>query len=103
MTDGPSATKQKCELGICPDHPHTLERLAMLEKGMSTIESSMEQVVERITTVRDATMKEFTEIRKSLIQEMFKRQSPWVTIGFSLLFGTVCTLATVLLNHMLSE
>ena len=93
--------ENKCALGMCPEHPHTLERLAMLEKGMSSVETSMLEVVERLTATRDMTMAEFKQIRENLIAEVARRQSPWVTIGFSLLFGVCCTLATILVEHLL--
>jgi hypothetical protein len=95
------ANEQRCDLKNCPDHPHTVERLAMLEKGMLTVEAAMNQVVERLTTVRDQTMKELTSMRNCLVNEVLRRQSPWVTIAFSIVFGALCTVSTILIEHML--
>ena len=90
--------KLRCE--TCPDHPHTLERLATMEKGMLGVEGSMKDVVDRLGKMRDTTIEEFRIIRQDIQEGILKRYPLGVVWVISLLTGLVCGLATALFNHL---
>lgn len=87
--------------GICSSHSQILERIAILEKGMSTAESGITQAVKRIEEMRDFTIQEFQIIRQNLTEGILKRHSSGVLAIISVLTGLCCALAAVLFTHLL--
>lgn len=84
---------QQCALSACPEHTHTIERVAKLETSMKNVEISMQSAVNRLDKIRDESMKEFRLMRDDITKGIMRRYPIWVTLGFSFLSGLVCTFA----------
>ena len=81
----------------CPEHSHTVERVAILEKGMGTVEKGMNNAVSRIEQVRDLMTKEFGIIRQNIIEGIKERYTVGVIWVVSILTGLCTALITALL------
>lgn len=98
---GEKSNGESCAIaGQCPSHSHTLERLATVEKGMASIEVSMNEVVNRLTTVRDQTMTEFKLIREDITRGILRRYPAEVVIVISILTGLCGWLASALFDRI---
>jgi hypothetical protein len=94
--EGQGADQRKCSLDMCPHHSHTLERVAILEKGMEAAEAGINKAVKRLDEVRDLTIDELKIIRDSIMEGILKRHSSTVMAIISILTGLCCALATAL-------
>jgi len=97
--------RQQCAIGggglsICPEHAHTLERLAAMEKGVSGVESNIKEMVDRLGSMRDTTVAEFRLMRNDMVEGILKRHSTGVVWAISILSGLVCALAATLFTHL---
>jgi hypothetical protein len=96
----------KCALGgICSEHPHTLERVAILEQALKDMKSINENVIARLDLIRDMTIDELKEMRKDMQRAILQRYSSGVVVTFSIMAGLlgvfITGLITVLITHYL--
>jgi len=93
----------KCDLGICPEHPHTLERLAILETALKDIKTVNESVIARLDKIRDATMEELKILRMDIQKGILERYPKEVVVCISILTGLSGTLLAALVTLIVSH
>ena len=93
---GEEKDRKFCSFAGCPEHSHTVERVAILEKGMTTIETGMSDAVSRIEQVRDLMTEEFGIIRQNIIEGISSRYPASVIWIVSILTGACTALTTAL-------
>ena len=79
-----------------PEHSRAMERIAILEKGMETVEKGVADAVTRLEQVRDLTIEEFKIIRKDITDGILSRYPAGVVWVVSILTGTCTALTTAL-------
>ena len=89
-----------CSYAGCPEHSRTIERVAILEKGMETVEKGMNNAVSRIEQVRDLMTEEFGIIRQNIIEGIRERYPASVIWIVSILTGACTALTTALFMKM---
>ena len=96
---GEEKDRKFCSFAGCPEHSRTVERVAILEKGMTTIEKGMGDAVSRIEQVRDLMTEEFGIIRQNITEGIKERYTAGVIWVVSILTGACTALVTALLMH----
>lgn len=107
ITDRGKMTEEKkpiqCALGICPDHPHTVERVAMLEQALSDMKNQNDGIISRLDKIRDATMDELKTMRMDITKGIMERYSKDVLVWISILTGLVGIFATGLITLIITH
>jgi len=94
---GEEKDRKFCSFSGCPEHSRTIERVAILEKGMETVEKGMNDAVSRIEQVRDLMTEEFGIIRQNITEGIKERYPAGVIWVVSILTGACTALVTALL------
>ena len=93
----------KCALGgICSEHPHTLERVAILEQALKDMKGINEGVLVKLDRIRDVTMEELQNMRKDIQEGILKRYPGGIVLTVSILTGLVGIFATGLITLMVT-
>lgn len=93
----------QCALGICPDHPHTVERVAMLEQALKDMKGQNNGIIVRLDKIRDATMDELKTMREDITKGIMDRYSKDVLVWISILTGLVGIFATGLITVIITH
>jgi len=91
--------KDGCTYTRCPDHTHTLERVAMLEKGSDFIERAMSENITRIEAISNMASQEFKIIREEIANGILKRYPAGIVIVVSILSSACAALLTALFTN----
>lgn len=90
--------KDTCVFARCPEHTHTLERVAMLEKGLASLERAMEENTNRMQNIHDTVTKEFKLIRDEISNGILRRYPAGIVFIITVLTGICAALLTALLD-----
>lgn len=92
ITDFKDRVVIPCPQGYCSEHPHTLERIAMIEKGLEVVETNSREVKEALE-----------KLRETISNGILNRYPSTIIWIISILTGFCTSLLTVVLGRFLGK